>query len=242
VSAVAGRNAVTQRRGSYMFKCKMIGAMAVVFAVAGMAQGATVTFDFAGPPGSFTSQPSLTFTDPGTGMSVTATGGKFAVGGIDMHNVSQSPAGLGVDSEASGIERLEINGADPLLIPLLGDEVLALTFSIESTVNLIGFQRVDDGFFGFNPDSARIWAGDNLIPVHEELSDFGTGFVLYDLAAALTDPADRTGLTLYVSAVNHNDDFTVRGLRIVAMPVPGPAGMGLALMGIAAATRRRRRA
>ena len=221
------------------------------------ASAASVVFDFAASP--YGSADSYSYSAGGLSVSVTA--GRFAKSGdgyvVDPSRVYRSEHGLGVDSGEWLLDRrMQINGTDLTFEPLVGDEVLVFNFTPPVELRQIRLALVDNGLFGFNPDTMRLLVGDGVSPIQilgggtENLANFGRGTVNIDLQSVLPEVANLASSQFFVAAVNTGDNFTVRAMQVEGVfalagtaptvPAPGAASAGLALLILAGIIARRR--
>ena len=195
---------------------------AVAATVAFSTSAFPATFDFTGQ--NLSPASSLSFSDDGIGLTVTAgtfsTASNPSTVNITERNVDQDNNGLGADGAFDGDN---IDG-------FFGNDILIFTFDQEVRLDELRFGGVDgNDDFAFGPVEGLSFF---------RIVDFQDVTDPLNAASFLTDD-QRVGTAFGIGAIGINDNFTVAGMSVIAVPLPASGLLlGMALLGFGLVRRR----
>ena len=210
---------------------KLLAAVFALVLSSAAAQAAVVNFDFTGNGGLATS---YTFTDGGSGVSVTATAASFSNGGTVTTNpnyrVGQYSGGLGMTRDYR--DSHQVDGS-------YGNDLIVFDFNTDVTLQSVSFTHVDSNdHFSFFFDQGDNGSLDDInfnvdIPNSGTYAFFGTW----------------TGDLFGIGAHDPNlldwsrDDFKISGMSVSVVPLPAALplyGAGMAVLGFIGWRRKKR--
>ncbi|MEM8633389.1 MAG: PEP-CTERM sorting domain-containing protein [Pseudomonadota bacterium] len=209
-------------------------ASTILFAALSTAAQA-VTFDFAALGGPDVSS----FSQTSDGITVTVTAGTFgnintapSVIDFDTRMIDPLGQGLGVDGSNDNSPQLDGRGAN---------DVLVFTFSQAVRIDQILFGNVNDnGNDNFTFGVVNGTAFDRLVPALGQREGPAVEPIV-TLSSVLAGNASPVSLAFGIGAIQNNDNFSIAGLEVTAVPVPASLPLLAGALGFAAFASRRRK-